>query len=147
MTIARAMATRCSWPPESWRGIVVHPVREPHDLQGREDVLPARRAGESGEQQRQLDVLVGGQDRNEVVRLEDESDVARAERGQLRARESRQVDAGHDDPPVGRRVDAADQVQDRRLAGAGRTHEGEEFARLDLQIEPLEDRDPIESRR
>ena len=33
VTMARAMPTRCSWPPESWRGIVVHPLAEADDRQ------------------------------------------------------------------------------------------------------------------
>ena len=58
VTIARAIATRCCWPPESSRGIVLRAVGEADDLQRGRDALAALApAAELGEQQRQLDVL------------------------------------------------------------------------------------------
>jgi energy-coupling factor transporter ATP-binding protein EcfA2 len=46
------------------------------------DLLPAAGGAEPGQQQGQLDVLCRGQNRDQVVHLEDEADVAGAPRGQ-----------------------------------------------------------------
>src|SRR5690606_34067291 len=75
----------------------------------------------------------------EVVELEDEPDVlapplregALAHRGDLCVAD--------EDLPSGRSVDAGDQVQERRLPGARRAHEGDELPLLDLEGEAVED--------
>ena len=64
-------------------GIVVHALGETDDAESGFDVLAAFGLGELGEQQRQLDVLKGGEHGNQVVHLEDEADVARAPLGEL----------------------------------------------------------------
>ena len=43
--------------------------------------------------------------------------------------------------PGGGDIDAADEVQDGRLAGPRRSHEGQEIAFLDLEVDAFEDRD------
>src|SRR6185436_7585117 len=53
-------------------------VREPDDLKRDGDGLAALRRGERGQQERQLDIALGGQDRHQVVELEHEADVSRA---------------------------------------------------------------------
>ncbi len=68
----------------------------------------------------ELDVLERGQRGEEVERLEDEADAVAAEAEQLLARAPRDVLAGDDDPSLGRRVERADHVQQRRLAAARR---------------------------
>ncbi len=87
------------------------------------------------QQQRQLDVLERRQDRDEVVELEDESDVVGPPAGDLAF--------GHpadflvvDDHRAGRRpIEAGDQVEERRLAGTRGSHQGEELPFVDRQVE------------
>jgi len=61
VTIARAIATRCSWPPESCFGVVVDPVRRPHELRAASTCsrFSFRRVRQ---QQRELDILERRQD-------------------------------------------------------------------------------------
>ena len=92
---ARAIATRCCWPPDSSFGIVIHAVG-----QADERAVPfatrsrRSRRDERRQQQRQLDVLERGQHRHQVVELEDEADVRGAPRRELAVGELRDVDAG-----------------------------------------------------
>ena len=58
-------------------------VGEAHGFQRGGDVLAAGGLVQVGEQQRQLDVALGGQRGQQVVELEDESDVPRAPGGEL----------------------------------------------------------------
>ena len=76
--------------------LVLGAVREPHDLQRHGGVLAALRGRELGEQQRQLDVALGGEHRHQVVELEHEADVVRAPAGELAAGEL--IDALAADP-------------------------------------------------
>ena len=118
---ARAMATRCCWPPDSslgrWRGV----LGEADDR----SIVATRSsrcaAADAGDAQRDPDVLGGGQHRDEPEGLEDEarpcsrrssSAPARSCAVTSRRRPARTV------PLVGR-VEAADDVQQRGLAGAG----------------------------
>src|SRR5919205_408567 len=64
-------------------GIVVLAALQPDDPQGGADVLAALAAREVGQQERQLDVLEGGQDGDQVVELEDEADVVGPPSGRL----------------------------------------------------------------
>src|ERR1700761_4548125 len=50
-----------------------------------------------------------------------------------------------DQPSGGRRVDAADQVEDRRLAGAVGTDDGEHLARLHVEAYRIHGADPAEA--
>ena len=63
--------------------VVLHAVAEADDVQRRLHVPAAIRLREPGQQQRQLDVLEGGEHRDQVVHLEHEAHVARAPRGEL----------------------------------------------------------------
>ncbi len=71
---ARAMATRCIWPPESWLGLLVHMVAKPHAAE-RLDGAARRSARDAGQGERQLHVLQNGLVRNKVVGLEHEADA------------------------------------------------------------------------
>src|SRR5271165_3200680 len=46
-----------------------------------------------------------------------------------------QVFAAHDDFPFAGVIEAADEVEQRALAGAGRPHQGEKFTLLEFQIQ------------
>ena len=77
ITIARATATRCCWPPDSWRGIPRHPVPRA----GRASSASSTRSVRSARRhpahpQAVRDVLGDGQVREERIALEDHADVA-----------------------------------------------------------------------
>ena len=115
LAIARAIATRCCSPPESCAGKVVEALAEADQAQR---VLGRHRR--LGDLRHQRDVLARGQARDQVVELEHEADVlapvARepglVARGQLAVVEP--------DVAGGRRVEPAEDVQQRRLAAARR---------------------------
>src|SRR6266496_770070 len=90
---------------------VMHPVLEPHQRERRLDMLAPLGLGERRQQQRQLDVLVGGEYRDEVVELEHEPDVRGAPAGELRFAQFGDVRAGDDHRPRIGAIDARDQVE------------------------------------
>ena len=77
-TMARAMATRCSWPPDSslglWRARSASPTSVARCAARRR----RSRRGQVGQQQRQLHVPLGREHRQQVVELEDEAHVGGA---------------------------------------------------------------------
>ena len=83
ITSARAMATRWRWPPESSLGRWLHAVAQLHHLQRLARALQPLLLGDAGVDQRQLDVVQRGGARQQVEGLEDEADLAVADRGQL----------------------------------------------------------------
>ena len=74
----------------------------------------------------------------QVEALEDEADLGVADDGALVAAELRDVGAVEDVRAGGRAVEAADDVHQRRLAGAGRSHDGHELAGVDAQVDAVE---------
>jgi hypothetical protein len=96
---------------------------------------------ELGQQQRQFHVLKRREHGNEVVHLEDESDVAGAPGRELGSRHVRDLIAGNGDAARGRQIDAAQQVEQRSLAGAAWAHESDKVAGVHVEVEPLQDMD------
>src|SRR4029453_11540818 len=76
----------------------------------------------------QRDVLLGGQDREQVVSLEDEADGAAAQEREVAVVEGVETGAVDLDPAVGGPVQPGEDVQQRRLARARGAHEGGEAA-------------------
>ena len=90
---------------------------------------------DAGEDHRQGDVLGRGQARHQVEALEDEADALAAHARLLDRRERRHVAPFE---PVGAGVGAveqAEQVEQRRLARAGRPHDRDVLARGDGEVE------------
>jgi len=108
---ARAIATRCCSPPESSCG---RECRGP---------APARRRG---------------QDREQPERLEDEADLPPAEVDELGLAQLAERAAVEDDLTRGRSVEPADQRQERGLARAGATADGDELSPGHLQVDALQ---------
>src|SRR5581483_3693278 len=92
-----------------------------------------------GEQQRKLDVALRAERGHQVVKLEDETDMARAPRGEAAIRKVVNAFAGNADRAVRGAIEAADKVEQRALAGAGRAHERKEFAGGHFEVEFGED--------
>src|SRR5713101_6703288 len=65
--------------------------------------------------------------------------MARAPFRKATSRHIRDFVASHGDAAAGRNVQATEQIQQRGLARAARAHEGDEFALLDVQVQPLKD--------
>ena len=84
------------------------------------DVAPARPP--PAEPQRQRDVVVHGQRGQQVVRLEDESHRCPAQLRQRDLAERAEIGPVELDGARGRPVQTGRALQQRRLAGAGRTH-------------------------
>ena len=63
------------------------------------------------------------------------------QRASSRLRQLRDVGAADDDAAPRRRVDPGDQVQERRLPGARRSHEREVLPRRNVEVEVLQDED------
>ena len=133
LTSARAMATRCCWPPESCAGLVVLAARRARPARASPARAAWRSAGRhAGVQQRQLDVLQRRRARQQVELLEHEADPPVADARERVARQVRDVLAGEPVAARRRRVEAADQVHERRLARAGRPHDRDELALGDV---------------
>ena len=122
------------------RGVVVLAAGEADPLERGAGAAGAfaRREAEVAVEQRQLDVLGRPRPRQQVEALEDEADLGVADLGPLVAVEPRDVDAVEPVAARGRPVEAADDVHQRRLARAGRAHDGHELAARDRQADPLE---------
>ena len=85
-------------------------VGKPHGVQGGPDLPRPLRARQGQEQQRQLDVLVGREHRDEVVLLEDEPHRPRPPARERSRRHGADRVAPHLDRPLGGAVDARDEV-------------------------------------
>ena len=88
----------------------------------------AARVPDAGRRELRLDVLDGGQRRDQVELLEDEAERAQPQLGELVVAELREVAALEQHLAVARAVERAEQLQQRRLAGAARAFERDELA-------------------
>src|SRR5437870_3709900 len=118
-----------------------YPVAQTDDVERGSDVLPALLLGELCQQKRQLHVFECIEHGDEVVELKDESDVAGPPAGQRRLAEAGDLLAVDDDPTARRPVDAGDQIKQRRLARAGRTHQSQKIAARNVQRDPVQNGD------
>src|SRR5262249_14193913 len=84
------------------------------------------------------DVLERGRPVEQVEALEDEADEVAAQQRALRAREARDVDALKEVLSGRRPVEAAEDVEARRLARAARAQERDELAAPDAEADPVE---------
>src|SRR6185436_19924550 len=102
------------------------------------DALAALALRHRAQQQRILDVLPGGEHRDEVEGLEDVAEEVAAEVDEPVERRFGDVASGDLDRAAVRLVDAADEVQQSRLAAAGRPRERRELAARDLEVDPAQ---------
>src|SRR5688500_11340889 len=85
------------------------------------DAALALVGGDAVQPQPVLNVLKGGKHGNEVERLKDESQLVAANRGALGLRTRAEIFARYQHLPLVGLVKAAEQVQQRALAAAGRS--------------------------
>ena len=89
-------------------------------------------------QQRQFNVLIRGEDRHEIVELEDVADVLRSPPSQFGSRQFGDITSINVQHAGGGAIDTGDKVEQRRLAASARAHEREKRPRLDVEIESIE---------
>ena len=125
-TRARAMATLCCWPPESWSGRWFFQSDHLESLDG-----PAAPFGGGNlriVQERQFHVLDGGGAAQEVVALENETDFLAADAGERVPFQLFGVLAVQYVVSCRRPVHAPEYVQHGGLPGTACPHDGHEFA-------------------
>ena len=114
-------------------GFVAHALAEADVFERAARLVHAAALAEARVDERQLDVVQRVGARQEIECLENETDLAVADVGEL------VVDHGGDVLAVElvaagrRRIETAEHVHERRLARAGRAHDGEVFVAMDLQ--------------
>ena len=137
---ARAIATRCCSPPDSscgrWRARVVEARRAPAAprpaRRARVGSAPTSRSGTST-------FSAARQDRDQAERLEHERDGAAAHLGRLRPRRARRSASRRRRRVPGRRlVEAAEEVEQRRLAAARPAAHREQLAAGDVDVDAAE---------
>ncbi len=133
ITSARAIATRWRWPPDSSFGLCV--MRSVRSTRSIARLASSMRFsfGIARVDERQLDVVQRRRARQQVEGLEHEADLAVADRGELVVVHLRDDLAAQHVAALARRVEAADQVHQRRLARSGGAHHRDVLARLDLE--------------
>ena len=120
-------------------GLVVHAVGEVHALEHGLRPLAPLLGGDPAEEQGQLDVLERGRVGQQVEALEHEADVPVADLGEAVAVEpGRRSRRRARRSPGGRRVEAAEEVHERRLAGAGGPDDGHVLVAVDVEVDALE---------
>ncbi len=135
---ARATATRCCWPPESWLGQMLGAMGHADALERLGHACLALARAHPAIGQRQLDVLVDGQVADEVEALEDETDLAIADPRALGEREVRDLAALERIAAVRRRVEQPENREQRRFAAAGGAGDGDIFAAANVEVNARE---------
>ena len=137
--IARATPTSCCWPPESWRG---YKSFFADDLKTIERVRYSRRAlvlADLSIRERDLEIFVNGQIVEQMILLKNEADLFVAQRGPLFGFQMMNgclVQKIFATPAV---IVHAENVEQRRFAGAGRAHDRNEFAFGDFDVDVAQD--------
>ena len=119
---------------------LVRPVARPLGEARRAPAAPPPGASRSArvradEPQRDLDVLGRGQDRDQAERLEDERDRAPADLRRLVLAQARDLRPVDDDGAGRRLVEAAEEVEQRRLARARSAAHGEQLPAGDVDVD------------
>ena len=138
VTSARATATRCCWPPESWSGLLRRRSPRPTSHEPLLGTLVGLGGWDTVERERQRGVLGGVEHRNQVEELEHEAEAATSQHGELvvgHARDGHPVDL---DLTFGWRVQPAEQVEQGGLAAAAGTHDGDELAGVHSEVDVIE---------
>src|SRR5207247_9184266 len=101
-------------------------------------LLPRRLRVDAADEQRELHVLDGPQDRQQVVVLEDETHLPGAE-GRFRVVVEGREPLARDPHLAGREIiDAGEAVQEGRLAAAGGAHDRDHLALSDVHVQAAE---------
>ena len=96
---------------------------------------PLRRWPPLDHDQRKLDVFIRSEHRDQIEILEHKTEVLAAKRRGSTGVHRRNVLARHRQFARGRRIQAVDHVQERRLAASVRSHNPDELPRLDTKVD------------
>src|SRR5258705_4851403 len=110
--------------------------RQADSLQGRSAGSPIERP--IRERSSEDEVLLEIEERHEVLGLEDDPDAGSAKAHPVRLVGPRQVQAVDDDAASRGSIRPGKQAEERRLAGAGSAHEGQELTLRDLEVDAAE---------
>src|SRR6266496_1810662 len=113
-------------------------LREPDFVEQRKRAIAEIRTAHARRRELRLDVLDGGQGRDQIELLEHEAERAQPELCELAVVQRREVAALEEDAASARPVERAEQLQKRRLAAAARPLEGNELSRRDLEVDSVE---------
>src|SRR5450432_2245388 len=117
---------------------VIHAVRQSNDAKGGLHVLAALGLGKLGEQQWELNILECRKHRNEVVHLEDKTDVAGAPLREIAAGHMCDLIACYSDAAGGRNVQSAQKIEQSGLAATAGAHEGHKVALINVKVQALQ---------
>src|SRR5207237_9166820 len=118
-------------------GLMSRPVAEGHRPE-RGQCSPLASVAHPRVDEGHLDVVERAGARDQVERLEDEPDLAVSDDCQLVFVELADVHPVEEVAAAGWQVQAADDVHEGALARAGGTHDGDELAVLDAEVDPLQ---------
>ena len=116
-------------------GFVVHAVAESDGFEQFLALFPSAHRARARENHRQRDVFQRRHDGNQVESLENVADFAAAQPRQFKRIELRDVHFVDENRAFGGLVEAADHVEKRRFARTRRSHDGNIFAALDVEID------------
>ena len=135
---ARAIATRWRSPPESCDGRCC--TRSPRPTCSSTALRRGARLGhrQAADAQRHRDVVERAELRQQVVELVDEAEVAVAPLALLGRAHRREVAPAQHHAALGRRLEAAEQVQQRALARARRADDRERLAGPHAEVDALQ---------
>ena len=141
-THALAIETRCCSPPESSSGIGVQLFPQTDVLEDLRDALVDHVLGLADHLERERDVLESRLVLEELVVLEDRADVP-AQVGNLERRDLRKVLAGNEHVSTARLLLLQKEADHRGFPGAGRAHDEDELALVDLDRDVFEGGDAV----
>src|SRR5579883_76341 len=97
--------------------------------------------------ERHLDILLGGERRDEVEGLEDHANLLVPDGRQFALAHAGDVHPIHEDLPAGGIIQSSDDAEQGRFARARGTDDGDEFAMLDPQADSFEDVNALAAQR
>jgi hypothetical protein len=112
---------------------MVHATAKADELQrDARELFPVR---DAAIRERHRHLVDGIEPWQQVERLKDEPETAIAHGGELSVAKPAHIDPVKLVDAIGRTVEAADDVHQRRFSGSGRAHDGEELAVTDLEVD------------
>jgi hypothetical protein len=97
----------------------------------------------AGELVRQQDVFLSGQGREQLVTLENETNLPTSDKSQFVFAQPGDVDAVEDNGSRGGGIEAGEQSEQGAFAAAGGPHDGDKLAGRDIEIDAAEDVDAM----
>src|SRR5688500_11472924 len=119
--------------------IVVHSLRQTDHAQRRFGMSPTLFLRQRRQDERQFDVLQGRKHGNEIVKLKEKTNGARAPWRQPGLVQFGDIDAGDEDAARGGLIYPRYKIDKRSLVGAGLAHERDEVAVVVLQSDIAQD--------